>query len=520
VKKVALFFIVSLAACVSPDSSAFAAWVWSPEAGKFVNAEAEVQGSPQEQYDYAMEFYKQKDLKKAADQMRLLLKKFPSSNVAPEGQFRLGVIYEDMGDFFRAFRAYRDLLQRYPQTERMNEAIEREFRIGNLFLSGRRAKLLGLSILPSTPKAIEVFKHIVETAPYSELGDRAEFHLGLAYKKANRFDEAIETFQDLVSHHPKSHLVPQARFQIADSSYLQSVAATRDQRVIDRASKEIDQFLQAYPESSVSDKAAKLRQEIDEKNAEKNYRIGLFYEKENYLDSAFIYYRDVAARYPHTQWGPKAEERVKALEKPDEFLKSQEKEVQAKKGALLAELQSLTPMDSGQKEEMEWELKRLEKEEKEIQKSKPATLKRRRAALRQKEKELKQKRRNLSKKKKRFAKNPSSDLVAAFERWESSLEKEQADLVREKMKIEQWERNLDVSTAPFYAPLVPFGREAPSPVEQVHQVEAKRLADLAKEKVGLTQHQIEYTYKILAGTQVLLDPKSHGLPEVPPIAGN
>lgn len=488
-KRFALFFIAGHAWLFLCSPPLHAAWVWSPEAGEFVNPDAVVEGTPQEQYDYAMESYKQKDLKKAAEQFRLLLRQYPSSSVAPEGQFKLGVIYEEMGDYIRAFRAYRDLLQRYPQTERMHEAIEREFRIGNLFLSGRRGKVLGLSILPSTPKAIEVFKHIVETAPYSEHGDRAQFHLGLAYKKAHRFDEAIQAYQSLIDHYPQSRLVPQARFQIADSSYLQSVVATRDQRVIDRAGKEIDQFLKTHPDSSVSDKAAKLRQEIDEKNAEKNYRIGLFYEKENYLDSAFIYYRDVTTRYPYTLWGAKAGERLKALEKPDEFLKSQEKEVQAKKQNLLNELQSLDAADVAQRKEMEGELKRLEKEEKEIQKSKPTTLKRRRAALRQKETDLVLKRKNLAKKKKHFSKNPSDDLLAAFERWEASLEKEQADLMREKMLIEGWEKNLDVSTAPFYASLIPFGKEPSSPVEEVRQVEAKRLAELAKEKVKLLKEK-------------------------------
>ena len=473
--------------CLHPPT--FAAWVWSPEAGKFVNPDAEVQDTPKEQYDYAMEFYKQKNLKEASQQFRLLLKRYPGSQSAPESQYRLGVIYEEMGDFYRGFRAYRDLLQRYPQTERMSEAIEREFKIGNLFLSGRKAKLMGLDILPSGPRAIEVFKHIVEAAPYSEYGERAQFHLGLANKKSNQFEDAIKAFETLIDNYPQSKLVPQARYQIADTSYLESVAATRDQRVIDQAAKEIDQFLKHYPDSSVSDKAAKLRQEIDEKNAEKNYRIGLYYEKENYLDSAFIYYRDVSIRYPNTQWGTKAKERLQALEKPAEFLKSQEAEVLSKKQKAQSEMQALGVSDQGRRQELEWELQRLEKEEKEIQKSKPETLKRRRAALRQKESDLKEKRKVLAKKKKRFTKNTSADLQAAFQRWEASLEKEQADLAKEKLRIGEWEKNLGVSTAPFYTHLVPFGKEAPSPVEQVRQVEAKRFAELAKEKVNLLKEK-------------------------------
>lgn len=460
--------------------SLWAYWVWSPEAGKFINSEETVQNTAEEQYDYAMEFYKKKDLKETAKHLRLLLKAYPGSQVASEAQFRLGVVNEEMGDYYRAFRAYRDLIQKYPQSERISEAVRREFQIGNLFLSGRKAKVLGLEILPSGPRAIEVFKHLVDTAPFSEYGDKAQFHLGLAYKKTNQFEEAIQAFQGVIDQYAKSPLVPQARFQIADTSYLQSVAASRDQRVIDRASEEIEEFLKHYPDSGVSDKAAKLRQEIDEKNAEKNYRIALFYEKENFLDSAFIYYRDVSDRYPQTLWGQKARERLQALEKPAEFLKAQEAEIASAKAKLVQELGKVGSTDPSQKKELEWQIKRLEKEVKDVGHSKKDTLKRRRAAWKQKKVELQASRKALQAKKKRFKHNPSEDLAAAFKRWETALEQEMADLEKEKHLIENWETSLGVSTEPFYAELMPFGRPEATPVEQVRRLEAKRLNELAR----------------------------------------
>lgn len=463
---------------LSFHSTLFAYWVWSPEAGKFINSEETIQGTAEEQYNYAMEFYKKKDFKEAGKQFRLLLKAYPASQAASEAQFRLGVVQEELGDYNRAFRAYRDLLQKYPSSDRVAEAVKREFRIGNLFLSGRKAKVLGLEILPSGPKAVEVFKHLVATAPFSEWGDKAQFQLGLAYKKINQFDEALDAFQGVIDRYPESKLVPQARFQIADTAYLQSVALTRDQKVIDRASEEIDRFLTHYPDSGVSDKAAKLRQEIDEKNAEKNYRIALFYENENFLDSAFVYYRDVSSRYPHTQWGEKALKRLEALEKPAEYLKAQEAEIVSRKAELLKKMGSSA--DEAQKKEWDWQLKRLEKEQKEVGHSKEETLKRRRSGLKQKEAELREGRKALKAKKKRFAKNPSEDLEAAFKRWEESLAKEEARLVQEKMMIGKWEESLGVSTEPFYSGLIPFGKEAPTPLEQVRKVEAKRLGELAR----------------------------------------
>jgi len=489
VKKRNRFFVVFSLSFLLLSSPAFAVWVWSPESGKFINPEQEVQGTPQEIYDRAMESVGKKDFKNATERLRILLKKYPSAKMAAEAQYQLGMVYEQTGDYYKAFRAYRDLLQRYPQSEQMGEALKREFRIGNIFLGGRRAKLMGLAILPSAPRAIEVFKHMVEAAPYSNFGDKAQFHLGLAYKKASQFDEAKKAFQTLIDNYPQSPLVSQAQFQMADTSYRHSVAATRDQRVIDQATEDIDAFLREYPDSNVSDKAAKLRQEIDEKNAEKNYRIALFYEKENFLDSAFIYYRDVAARYPHTTWGSKAQNRLSALEKPVEFLKAQEAEVAARKEKLLRQIEAVGKEDEAKKKDLEFELDRIEKEGKEVQKSKPETLKRRRSALHQKEIELKEKWKALQNKKKKFKKNTSDDLALAFERWETSLEKEKAELVREKFLIKEWEKSLGVRTASRLSGLIPFTGEGPTPLERVQEAEAEKLQKLAKERERLLREK-------------------------------
>src|SRR3989338_7101235 len=78
---------------VAPGAHAY--WVWSPESGKFVNPEGAVQDTAEEQYDYAMRLYKEKDLAEAAEQLKGLLKKYPGARIAAEAQYRLGTIYEE-----------------------------------------------------------------------------------------------------------------------------------------------------------------------------------------------------------------------------------------------------------------------------------------------------------------------------------------------------------------------------------------------------------------------------------------
>ncbi len=492
IKKVLAFTVV----CIFLSANSWAYWVWSPEAGKFVNSETGAQDSAEEQYDFAMRIYREKDYGNAEKQFEELLKKFPQAPVAPEAQYRIGRIAEEQADFKKAFEAYKRLLKIYPQTDRLNEVVERQYRIGNLFLSGKKAKLMGLEILPSIPMAVEVFQHIAEVAPYSDYGDKARFRLGLSYKKWGRFDQAMEAFQAIIDNYPQSPFVADARFQIAECAYLKSSAQFRDQRALDEAAEEVDRFLAYYQDTTVSEKAAALRQQIDEKNAEKNYRIGLYYEKQDYLQSALIYYSDIAKRYPHTKWGQKAMERMKSLKEPVKYLSSEEERIAVDIKKIEASLKNTSEADSLERKQLERQLDRLKQKEKSIEKSKSDSLERRSKDIKRRERELREKMKTLEKKKKKMLKtNPSEDLKRAFDRWTASLETEQADLADEKAQLGDWRHELGVKQEGIFSlEFLPFIGESPSELEEVHQLEAKKFYKISSEKKSLLEEK-ELLYK-------------------------
>ena len=134
-KVFAFIFILLL-----PHSNASADWVWSPEQGKFINTESDTQGDADDLFDNALDLYKEKKLDKATEQFKLVLKKYPKSRVAPEAQYRIGTLYEESSDYVEAHKAYQALIKSYPQSERFEEVIEREYQIGSMFLSGKKGK--------------------------------------------------------------------------------------------------------------------------------------------------------------------------------------------------------------------------------------------------------------------------------------------------------------------------------------------------------------------------------------------
>jgi outer membrane assembly lipoprotein YfiO len=503
-KKVLTFFFLF----VFPSLSLQAYWVWSPETGKFVNPESGAQDSAEEQYDTAMKLFRDKNLDAAEEKIKEILKRHPNSKTAPEAQYRLGTIYEEKNDFLKAFKAYKVLVETYPQSERFNEVIEREFRIANLFLSGKKAKLAGLEILPSLPRAAEVFQHIVKYAPYSDYGDKAQFHLGLTYKKWGHFGDAVEAFQAVIDQYPQSELVPQARYQIAESSYARSASEYRDQRALDDASKQVDRFIERYPDSSTNEKAARLKQAIDEKNAEKNYRIALYYEKDSYIQSALIYYEDAAKRYPNTKWGEKAAQKIKTLKAPAEYLNNQEKELTQELQTLEQQLKAIPEKDDLERGTLKRKIELLEKRQKALDKNKKESIDRREEDLKRRERELKEKFKNLEEKKKLAKGNPSEDFKRALERWRASLVEENDALMAERKQLQGWREEMGLPEKKGFD-FLPFIGEGPSEMDKVRQIEAKKLYKLSEEKNALLEEK-EVLYKQHSEVSALL--KQAGAP--------
>lgn len=485
--------------------SAYAEWVWSPEQGKFVSPKDDTRDNSSQQFDYAIELYKQKQYDKAAEELEELIKNTPAARIAPEAQYRLGKIYEEKGDYYKALKAYQKMIEIYPQNDRFEEVIEREFKLGHLFMSGKKGKFYGIEIRPALPIAIQAFEHITKYAPYGPLGDQAQFNLATAQKKAGQFDAAMQSFQDVIDNYPQSQLIEQSRFELAETSYYRSIAQARDERALEKASEQVQGFIERYPGAPGTEKAAKIREEIDEKNAEKNFKIGKYYEKENFIQSALIYYRDVAKRYPHTQWGAKAESRLRALNQPVEFLATERDKLDSEYDDTKKRLAALGDVpDMAEKQALQRKLERLDKRRKSLEKEKGESVGRLELDLKRREAELKQKFKNLDLKIKKHKDNQSEDFKRAIEKWRASLEAEKDALQAEREQLKGWRSELGVK--PFYDGLIPaFMGEPKTPLQKIQAIDAKDLYRISeKKKKTLDEKETLYKQHYEVSAQSLL----------------
>lgn len=295
-------------------SPAYSFWIWTPKTGKWVNPKNVAKDSPKAQFDFALSFYNDKKLDDALREFKKLLKEYPKSFEASESQYYMGLIEEEKGNLYEAYLAYQKLIDKYPFSERIKEVIEKEYNIAVKFMSGYKRKALGIT-LPVDNPAIEIFTKIVENSTYGPLAPKAQYQLGLVLKGVQRYYEAEDSFNKVISNYPDSEWADPARFQIASCRAAMSRSPDYDQGAAGEAKQKFEEFVRDHPDAVLSREAEANIAKLNEKEAESSFNTARFYEKQKSYKAAGIYYNYVVNNYPNSPWAAKALERLQVMEK-------------------------------------------------------------------------------------------------------------------------------------------------------------------------------------------------------------
>ncbi len=294
--------------------SASAYWIWTPKTGRWLNPKYAVKANPAEQLKYARELFDSKSYDKARVEFEKLIKNFGRSKEAAEAQYLIGRCFENLNKPYEAFKAYDKVIKKYPFSEKTEEIVERQYLIADKLFKAPRSKVFE-AVVGKDYNVVEIFRAVVNNAPYGKYAPIAQYKIGLFYKSVGMFPEAKEEFDKVVNEYPQSEWVKAAKYQIALADTESSLKAGYDQTSTKSAVKEFTEFVKNYPDAELSADAQNQMKELRNKEAENNFNIAKFYEKLKKIDSAKIYYRHVVSDYSDTVWAKKSVEQLEALEK-------------------------------------------------------------------------------------------------------------------------------------------------------------------------------------------------------------
>lgn len=308
-----LFFLLAVGLVFSGPSRA--AVVFKPgEKAKYVApGEEEMNGNAEELFHIGQTAEKEGNLKRAIKAYRTLVRRHPKDALAPGAGFRTAELQEQVHDYLNAAASYRWIVERYPTSPRFNEAIEGQFRIGEMYLAGKKLKLLGIPFATSMDRAVDIFAAVIRTAPYGKYTARAQFDIGLAREKQGANDAALQAYQAVVDKFPNDPIAADAQYQIGYIWLTSARGGTKDIAAANNARTAFQDFVFRYPNSEKAPQARANLQHLERKQTMSSFDVAKFYDKQKYYRAAVIYYNEVIRQQPGSPESEKAKKRIDQL---------------------------------------------------------------------------------------------------------------------------------------------------------------------------------------------------------------
>ena len=296
------------------ESTAGAFWIFTPKDKKFVNPKYAVKDTPEEQFEWAMRFYKAGDFKRASEEFSRLTESYKDSDIAPEAQYYAARSYEEQGRYWFAYQSYKKTIDNYPYTKRLDEIIERLYNMAGVVEAKETAKVMGLELSESMERSAEMYKTIVDTSPFSPYADKSLFRMGDVYRRMRKYKDAMQSYEKIMADYPESLLVPEAKYQLAFTKYEASLDPEYDQESTDQALKEFKDIAATTPVPAMAREADRVLEELKARKADSTLKIAEFYEKQGRYESAIMYYNSVSGKFAGSSAAEYADEKIKNLE--------------------------------------------------------------------------------------------------------------------------------------------------------------------------------------------------------------
>ncbi len=250
--------------------------------------------------------------RQARDAYKAIIKDYSRTDAGAEAKFGYARMLEAGGDGRKAFDQYQELVTNYRNSPNFNDAVSRQYAIAEALRTSKRKGFLGIGAAIQPSKLIEMFDKISSTAPYTEWAPKSLLNVGYIRSDLGEKDAAITAFKKVSDKYPGTDYSKEAQYRIF--KLRGDVAEKSNSPLKDRAQAEAGlDFINQNPSDQRTAEVKTDMQQIVEKEMEKQYNTGQFYEKSGKPESARIYYREVV-KNPNSAWAAKAQERLSILD--------------------------------------------------------------------------------------------------------------------------------------------------------------------------------------------------------------
>ena len=270
-----------------------------------------------DQLEVAQEALDKKDYSLAMKAGTRVVRVWPQSDYAPQGQFIVGRAHEFTHNDEKAFTAYQTLIEKYPKTVNYDEVLQRQYEIANRFLAGQWFKLWGyIPFFPNMEKTTAMYKKIIANGPYSDVAPQAQMNIGAASEKRRDYAQAVKAYSAAADrYHDRKQVAADALYKAGLAYTKQAKTAEYDQNVAGQAIATFTDFIGLYPNDKRVTEAQKIIDSLKTEQARGSFKIAQYYEKRKRTDGALIYYNEVVLKDPNSPYAEQAKQRIASIKK-------------------------------------------------------------------------------------------------------------------------------------------------------------------------------------------------------------
>ena len=150
-------------------------------------------------------------------------------------------------------------------------------------------------------QAREYFRNVVDNYPQSVYRPDAKLALGDTYIGEHTTESLLlgaNEFREFLTFYPTNARADYAQLNLAKCYAEQMLAPERDQSSTKDAIKEIEIFLQRFPNSQLMPEARALERKAKDRLSEANYKVGFYYYRVKYCPGAIDRFKEVLANDP------------------------------------------------------------------------------------------------------------------------------------------------------------------------------------------------------------------------------
>jgi len=295
--------LVAILIAVTFAGIAEAQWTWTPQTGRWVNLKRMPKETPELQVEYARSLMLAGDYRKAMRETDKFIEFYGTDALSDENTFLRGEIQMAQGRWMAAAKTFNQLIATYPDTDRYQEAIKKQYEIGDMYYQrgeARSQKRFRLFKKAPYKRAAEVYEMVVENQPFAAEAAEAQYKIGLCHYARKQYIEAAYEYRRVVEDYSGSDWLDEAVYGLAMCYYKASLPPAYDQTPSELAVDAIDDFVNRYPNDERVSEMAQRRIEMRESIAAQRLENARFYERRREFPAAKLYYEQLVRDFADT----------------------------------------------------------------------------------------------------------------------------------------------------------------------------------------------------------------------------